>query len=198
MEQSLIDKYLAGENTPKEAQQLKLLLEAKPGEARSPEEQALLLMLTGIGKQSDDDIFSTDYSDEYEDVVRKNRKYRLVKVASVVMAIAACFALVWFVGTHQRGNTNSLPTISKHQATPTRQKNSPAIFDKSQADSDSVTTPLHQAQPEMHHLQPDANHYAWAKGLIESYKEDDLGEITDMADATSNSPKEDERDWAKK
>ena len=28
MEQSLIDKYLAGENTPKEAQQLKLLLEA--------------------------------------------------------------------------------------------------------------------------------------------------------------------------
>ena len=67
MEQSLIDKYLAGENTPKEAQQLKLLLEAKPGEARSPEEQALLLMLTGIGKQSDDDIFSTDYSDEYED-----------------------------------------------------------------------------------------------------------------------------------
>ena len=159
---------------------------------------ALLLMLTGIGKQSNDDIFSTDYSDEYEDVVRKNRKYRLVKVASVVMAIAACFALVWFVGTHQRGNTNNLPTISKHQATPTRQKNSPAIFDKSQADSDSVTTPLRQAQPEMHRLQPDANHYAWAKGLIESYKEDDLGEITDMADATSNSPKEDERDWAKK
>lgn len=194
MEQSLIDKYLAGENTPQEAQQLKQLLEAKPSSARSAEEQALLLMLTGVGQKSEEDIFSADYSDEYEDVVRKNMMRKLGRIASAAVAIAACIAAVWFVGTHQWKNAEIPETASKHEVAPTQQKSSPVVIETIQTDSDSTTVSPNPVQPMKERMQPDANHFAWAKGLIESYKEDDLGEITDMTD---HKPRQD-RDWAQK
>lgn len=198
MEQSLIDKYLAGENTPQEAQQLKQLLEAKPSSARTAKEQALLLMLTGVRQKTDEDIFSTDYSDEYEDVVRKNMTRKLGKIASAVIAIAACIAAVWFVGTHQWKNAEMPETASKHQVAPSQPESSPVVADMAENDSDSTTVSPDPEQPMKERVQPDANHFAWAKGLIESYKEDDLGEITDLAENPSKTHKEDDTDWAQK
>lgn len=198
MEQSLIDKYLAGENTPQEAQQLRQLLEAKPSSARSAKEQALLLMLTGVRKESEEDIFSADYSDEYEDVVRKNTMRKLGKIVSAVAAIAACIAAVWFVGTHQWKNTEMPETASKHQVAPSQQERTPAINDMTEKDSNSTEVSPNPDQPVKERVEPDANHFAWAKGLIESYKEDDLGEITDLAENPSNSRKGDDTDFAQK
>ena len=48
MEQSLIEKYLAGETTAQENQLLRQQLQAKSADICTNEEKALLIMLTGF------------------------------------------------------------------------------------------------------------------------------------------------------
>ena len=194
MERALIEKYLAGENSSRETQQLRQLLESKPSAERSAEEQALLLMLTGIRQETDDDLFGADYSDEYEKVVRRNTRRKLWKTAAATMAIAACVIAVWFMGSGESGvRTNELEVKSGKSGTGT-QENNLAIKESPQSDSDSTTAVPNPELPVGEHVKPEVNHYAWAKALMESYKEEDLGEITET---TGNMPRQ-EKDWAQK
>jgi len=192
MERLLIEKYLAGENTPQEAQQLKLLLEAKSSTECSVEEQALLLMLKGIPQESEEDLFCADYSEEYEQVVRKNTRYKIGKAIAATIALAACIVAVWFIGNWKK---ESLDTHEPHEAYKIQQQESrPNVKEIIAVDSDSSIIAPNSKQPINERVKPEANHYAWAKALMESYKEDDLGEITDMADTK---PRQ-EKDWAQK
>lgn len=194
MERALIEKYLAGENSSRETQQLRQLLESKPSVERSAEEQALLLMLTGIRQEPDDDLFGADYSDEYEKVVRRNTRRKLWKTAAATIAIAACVVAVWFLGHGESGvRTNELEVNGGKSGTGS-QENNPVIKESLQSDSDFTTAVPNPELPVGEHVKPEVNHYAWAKALMESYKEEDLGEITETTDNMLRQ----EKDWAQK
>ena len=194
MERALIEKYLAGENSSRETQQLRQLLESKPSAERAAEEQALLLMLTGIRQEPDDDLFGADYSDEYEKVVRRNTRRKLWKTAAATIAIAACVVAVWFLGHGESGvRTNELEVNGGKSGTGS-QENNPVIKESLLSDSDFTTAVPNPELPVGEHVKPEVNHYAWAKALMESYKEEDLGEITETTDNMLRQ----EKDWAQK
>jgi len=194
MERALIEKYLAGENSSQETQRLRLLLESKPSAERSAEEQALLLMLTGFRQEPDEDLFGADYSDEYNKVVRRNTLHKLWKTAAATIAIAACVIAVWFMGSGELGVRTNKLEVRSGKSEMGRQENNPVMKKTLLSDSDSTIAVPSPELPVKEHVEPDANHYAWAKALMESYKEEDLGEITEMTD---NMPRQ-EMEWAQK
>ena len=61
-----------------------------------------------------------------------------------------------------------------------------------QSESDSTTAVPNPEQPMKEHVKPEVNHYAWAKALMESYREEDLGEMTETADDMARQ----EMEWA--
>ena len=204
MERALIEKYLAGENSSQLTQQLRLLLESKPSAERSAEEQALLLMLTGLRKEPDDDLFGADYSDEYEKVVRRNTLHKLWKTTVATMAIAACVIVVWFMGSgewevkREVGTEGGQEWIFPPSRSPQGERggekmvNGQCSMNYPQSESDSTTAVPNPEQPMKEHVKPEVNHYAWAKALMESYREEDLGEMTETADDMARQ----EMEWA--
>ena len=115
MEQSLIEKYLAGETSAQEERLLRQELQAKSSATRTKEEEALLIMLTGFHQEEDnsEDIFAVDYSCEYNRFVHRNKVRKMTKLVSAITAIAACLAIVGFIGWHNRKGAEMTNTASK-------------------------------------------------------------------------------------
>lgn len=88
MKQTLTDRYMAGETTCSEERQLRQLLADIPVQERTPEEQAMLDMLSLPTSEDEADIFAVDFSDEYNKVASPRR--RLVRFWP--LAAAACMA----------------------------------------------------------------------------------------------------------
>lgn len=96
MIKKLIDKYLNGETTNKEEQELLQRIQSIPPKSQTPDERAILMMLSYRKAPENEDIFASDYEEEYDRIVnsRKRRTWwlRSAKIAAVV-------ALVAIVGT---------------------------------------------------------------------------------------------------
>jgi len=198
MEQSLIEKYLAGETSAQENQLLRQQLQAKSADICTNEEKALLIMLTGSHQEEDnsEDIFAVDYSCEYDKIVHRNKVRKMTKLVSAITAIAACIAIVWFVGLHSRNDSEESPTqtTSQHpqygennyqRVLPSNGIHSPQL-PEGEGDASAVNIPVTKENPS------DSNHYAWAKSLMESYHEEDLDDLEDNPNNTFRQDKE----WA--
>ncbi|MBO4452011.1 MAG: hypothetical protein J5770_06285 [Bacteroidaceae bacterium] len=195
MEQSLIEKYLAGETSAQENQLLRQQLQGKSADIRTNEEEALLIMLTGSHQEEDnsEDIFAVDYSCEYDEVVHRNRVRKMTKLVSAITAIAACLAIVWFVGWNNRNDSETTDMAMKKNPSMTQpQPQNATTLEPDDADKDSTTTITKPDIPDTKVDPAEANHYAWAKPLMDSYHEDDLGGLEE-----DNAFRQD-REWAQK
>ena len=198
MEQSLIEKYLAGETSAQEERLLRQELQAKSFATRTKEEEALLIMLTGFHQEEDnsEDIFAVDYSCEYNRFVHRNKVRKMTKLVSAITAIAACLAIVGFIGWHNRKGAEMTNTASKGKgnlALPPSQeegaeKDTTISFPTEGDVRDGATIPVTREGVS------DSSHYAWAKPLMDSYHEDDLDNLDGKPD---NAARQD-REWAQK
>ena len=195
MEKSLIEKYLAGETSVQENQLLRQQLQAKSADIRTNEEEALLIMLTGSHQEEDnsEDIFAVDYSCEYDEVVHRNRVRKITKLVSAITAIAACVAIVWFVGWHNRKGTEEINMALKNHPQMTHpQHQQPTTLASDDVNKDTTTTITKPNIPETKADPSESTHYAWAKSLMESYHEEDLDGLEE-----DNTFRQD-REWAQK
>ena len=78
MKQTLIDKYLAGETTVKEEDELKRLLQETPSEQLSSTEKAVLSLLGQDPNTEEEDIFSVDHSDEFDRIMAAKHKETVI------------------------------------------------------------------------------------------------------------------------
>jgi hypothetical protein len=196
MEQSLIEKYLAGETSVQENQLLRQQLQAKSADIRTNEEEALLIMLTGSHQEEDnsEDIFAVDYSCEYDKVVHRNKVRKMTKLASAITAIAACVAIFWLVDWHYRKDVKvtemalkKIPSVTQPQPPKT-----PALKPED-ANKDTTTVITEPDTPAKKVDPSESNHYAWAKSLMESYHEDDLEDLEESQNRLFQ-----DREWAQK
>lgn len=102
MKQTLIDKYLNGETSLQEEHTLSRMLQAIPLANRTETEEALLLMLTAMPTQDESDLFTADYTEEYDRIVNA-RKHRIWWRTT---GIAATIALVVSLGFMLHTPTN--------------------------------------------------------------------------------------------
>ena len=110
MKQALINKYIEGLSTHKEEMLLKSLLQQIPFEKLSSMEQDILAMLCfDFSCDDDEDIFSEDYSAEYNRIIQKRNNIHTIveelpqttnetkekpKIISMVWKISAIAAVV--------------------------------------------------------------------------------------------------------
>lgn len=196
MEQSLIEKYLAGETTAQENQLLRQQLQAKSADICTNEEKALLIMLTGSHQEEDnsEDIFAVDYSCEYDKIVHHNKVRKMAKRVSVITAIAACIAFVWLIGWPGSKDSERTDMASKEKENLTLPRSQGEGTEKDSIhysplegeEREGSTIPITKEDPS------ESNHYAWAKSLMDSYHEDDLDDLEGNPD---NSFRQD-REWA--
>lgn len=76
MKQTLINRYMAGATTHGEEVRLRQLLADIPSLERTPQEQALLDVLSLPATEEEEDIFAVDYADEYNKVAHPRRLIR--------------------------------------------------------------------------------------------------------------------------
>jgi len=103
MKQTLIDKYMAGTATVHEEQELRQVLMSVPREELSADEKVMLQLLSSHTPM-EEDVFDTDYSEEYERIVGSSLQTspkrgfgKWWKYASVAAAIAlVCGTFVYF------------------------------------------------------------------------------------------------------
>lgn len=74
MKQTLIDKYLAGETTVKEEDELKRLLQDTPSEQLTSTDKAVLSLLGQDHNTEEEDIFSVNYTDEFDRIMSAKQK----------------------------------------------------------------------------------------------------------------------------
>ncbi len=94
MKQTLIDKYLNGETSLQEEHTLSRMLQAIPPTHRTETEKALLLMLTATPTAIEGDLFTVDYTEEYDRIVSERKR----RIGWRNMGIAATIALVVSLG----------------------------------------------------------------------------------------------------
>lgn len=93
MRHTLLHKYLAGETTATEEQELRHLLLSMSQSQLTEDEQAVLDLLSYAGEETDEeDIFAVDYTEEYNKVVRPRHTIRLWPYVA-----AACIAGAMFI-----------------------------------------------------------------------------------------------------
>lgn len=93
MRHTLLNKYLAGETTATEEQELRRLLLSMSQSQLTEEERTVLDLLSYAGEETDEeDIFAVDYTEEYDKVVRPHRTIRLWPYVA-----AACIAGAMFI-----------------------------------------------------------------------------------------------------
>lgn len=102
MKQTLIDKYLNGETSLQEEHTLSRLLQAIPPTQRTETDEALLLMLTAMPTQDESDLFTADYTEEYDRIVSARKR----RIWWRNMGIAASIALVVSLGFMLHTPTN--------------------------------------------------------------------------------------------
>lgn len=95
MRHSLLNKYLAGETTANEEQELRRLLICMPQSQLTEDEQTVLHLLTYADEQQEDeDLFAVDYTKEYDKVVRPARPLRLWPFVAAACVAGALFLLL--------------------------------------------------------------------------------------------------------
>lgn len=146
MKQTLINKYLAGETTISEERELRQLLLDTPDAQRSKSERSILELLSYSGNEDmEEDIFTVDYTEEYDKHVRPSRTIRLWP-----WLVAACVAgLFMIVLTPPKG-----PQEAHHQAPQSTQ----GELQIAQVTEDSTK---HDKEPQ--HLIANAEHKAMKK-----------------------------------
>lgn len=93
MRHTLLNKYLAGETTAIEEQELRRLLLSMSQSQLTEDERAVLDLLSYAGEETDEeDIFAVDYTEEYNKVVRPRHTIRLWPYVA-----AACIAGAMFI-----------------------------------------------------------------------------------------------------
>ena len=93
MRHTLLNKYLAGETTAAEEQELRRLLLSMSQSQLTEEEQTVLELLSYTREETDEeDIFAVDYTEEYDKVVRPRHTIRLWPYVA-----AACIAGAMFI-----------------------------------------------------------------------------------------------------
>lgn len=93
MRHTLLNKYLAGETTATEEQELKRLLLSMSQSQLTEDERTVLDLLSYAGEETDEeDIFAVDYTEEYNKVVRPRHTIRLWPYVA-----AACIAGAMFI-----------------------------------------------------------------------------------------------------
>ena len=93
MRHTLLNKYLAGETTATEEQELRRLLLSMSQSQLTEEERTVLDLLSYAGEETDEeDIFAVDYTQEYNKVVRPRHTIRLWPYVA-----AACIAGAMFI-----------------------------------------------------------------------------------------------------
>ena len=113
MKKALIDKYLNGETSLAEEQELLHFLRTMPADLLTKEESAIRMMLsyhknsphfrTSVSP-NDEDIFTSDFTEEYDHIVNRRKRLTWWKY----MGIAATVAIVAIVGAV--GLRNTMPT----------------------------------------------------------------------------------------
>lgn len=108
MKKELIDKYLNGETSLHEEQELRQLLQAIPSSTRTKEERTLLLMLSYENTPKEEDIFTADDEKEYDRIVSSRKRHTIWKYVSIAAAVALV-AIVSTIGlTRNETPTNNL------------------------------------------------------------------------------------------
>ena len=97
MKKILIDKYLDGETSLTEEQELLRLLQGIPSDLRTGEERAILLMLSCRVMSQETDIFTSDLEDEYDRIVSRRKRRMWWKYAGIAAAVAL-FVIVGTIG----------------------------------------------------------------------------------------------------
>lgn len=92
MKHTLLNNYMAGETSASEERELKRQLLGKHQDSLTDEEKAVLQLLSYTHTEEEEDIFSVDYSDEYEDAVRPRRNLHIG-----FWLAAACVAGILFL-----------------------------------------------------------------------------------------------------
>ena len=108
MKEALINKYLNGETSLHEEQELRQLLQAIPSSTRTKEERTLLLMLSYENAPKEEDIFTADDEKEYDRIVSSRKRHTIWKYVSIAAAVALV-AIVSTIGlTRNETPTNNL------------------------------------------------------------------------------------------
>ena len=114
MKKTLIDKYLNGETSLTEEQELIRRLQATPNDLLTSEERAILTMLSynkGINStkpaSTEEDIFEDDLTEEYDRIVN-SRKRRMWwrRCAKIAAAVALLAIIVGAVGLFRYARTD--------------------------------------------------------------------------------------------
>lgn len=95
MKETLIDKYLNGETSLTEEQKLRDMLQTAHTDSLTKEEHAIRMMLSCHKSKIDEDIFTSNFEEEYDRIV-SSRKHR---TWWKYIGIAASVALVAIIGT---------------------------------------------------------------------------------------------------
>lgn len=104
MKTALIDKYLEGLTSPEEERTLARLLEAIPKAERTETEEALLLMLTAIPRTDEEDLFTADYTEEYDRIVRQRKRRVLWRYTGIAAAVALLLTMGFLFHTPTEEN----------------------------------------------------------------------------------------------
>lgn len=89
---ALLSKYMAGETSVDEESELRRLLTAIPHNELTDKEKAVLRLLSYARQEDDEDIFSVDYTAEYDEAVRPRHR-----IAPWYWIAAACAAGALFL-----------------------------------------------------------------------------------------------------
>ena len=93
MKQTLIDKYLAGETTVKEEDELKRLLQDTPSEQLTSTDKAVLSLLGQDTDTEEEDIFSVNYTDEFDRIMSAKHKQTIETAGESVEEVSTTVEL---------------------------------------------------------------------------------------------------------
>lgn len=126
MKQTLINKYLAGETTVMEERELKRLLLDIPLTQLTKTERSILDLLSYTDDEEvEEDIFTVDYSEEYDKVVQSKRQSHSIKLWPWVAAACVAAMLIVFLGPPREDTTE--PQIAKVEPKEKNIEEKPAI-----------------------------------------------------------------------
>lgn len=135
MKEALINKYLNGETSLQEEQELLRILQTVPSHNRTSEECALLLMLSYTKVPQEEDIFTAENEEEYDRIVRSRKRRTTWKYVGIAAAVALV-AIVSIVGL-------------THNETPTKNLAVAYVYGEKMTDEDVVMAMMHNTMSEM-------------------------------------------------
>lgn len=104
MKQTLIDKYLNGETSLQEEHTLSRMLQAIPFANRTETEEALLLMLTATPTKDESDLFTADYTEEYDRIINARKRRLWWRTTGIAATIALVVSLGFMLHTPTNEN----------------------------------------------------------------------------------------------